>query len=293
MNRIFVWIVLALVVIGGIFGVRSLLSGRKKAALQVNTTPKSSIFLDGEFLGSTPYYNESLKAGEYVLKIVPESSGQALNPWEGRVTLAAGILTAVTRELGLTPDTSSGEILSFEALADKNAVSIAVVTTPDGAVVNLDGEPKGFAPLSIDDVTEGEHILTISSPGYTEKIVKAKTVKGYKLIASIQLAREPLAVTTTEIDETATASASPKPSPSPSPKATPTTTLEKPYVVITSETTGWVRVRKEPTTASDEVAKVNDGEQYPLLDSQSGWYQIEYAAGQTGWISGQYAEKFE
>jgi len=54
-----------------------------------------------------------------------------------------------------------------------------------------------------------------------------------------------------------------------------------------------VRVRKEPSTASDEVAKVNDGEQYPLLDSQSGWYQIEYAAGQTGWISGQYAEKFE
>ena len=298
MNRIFVWIVLALVVIGVIFGVRSLLSGRKKAALQVNTTPKSSIFLDGEFLGSTPYYNDSLKAGEYVLKIVPESSGQALNPWEGRVTLAAGILTAVTRELGLTPDTSSGEILSFEALADKDAVSIAVVTTPDGAVVNLDGEPKGFAPLSIDDVTEGEHILTISSPGYTEKIVKAKTVKGYKLIASIQLAREPFVVTT-ETDQTATASASPSttlkasPTPNPSPKASPTTTLEKPYVVITSETTGWVRVRKEPTTASDEVAKVNDGEQYPLLDSQSGWYQIEYAAGQTGWISGQYAEKFE
>ena len=149
MNRIFVWIVLALVVIGVIFGVRSLLSGRKKAALQVNTTPKSSIFLDGEFLGSTPYYNDSLKAGEYVLKIVPESSGQALNPWEGRVTLAAGILTAVTRELGLTPDTSSGEILSFEALADKNAVSIAVVTTPDGAVVNLDGEPKGFPPYQL------------------------------------------------------------------------------------------------------------------------------------------------
>ena len=298
MKKLLPLILIIGVIIGLIFLGKKLFAGRKKAALSVNTNPRATVFLDGEHLGSTPYYNEALKAGEFVLKIVPESTGQALTPWEGRVSLSPGILTVVNRELGLTQDDSSGEILSFEALADKNAVSIAVVTTPDGAVVNLDGEPKGFAPLSIDDVTEGEHILTISSPGYTEKIVKAKTVKGYKLIASIQLAREPFVVTT-ETDQTATASASPSttlkasPTPNPSPKASPTTTLEKPYVVITSETTGWVRVRKEPSTASDEVAKVNDGEQYPLLDSQSGWYQIEYAAGQTGWISGQYAEKFE
>ena len=306
MNRILIWLVAGAALVGVIFGVRSLLAGRKKAALSVNTTPKSTIFLDGEHKGQTPYEDHNLKAGEYILKIVPESSGQALNPWEGRITLTAGILTAVTRELGLTPDTSSGTILSFETLADKNAVSMAVVTTPDGAVVNLDGEPKGFAPLSIDDLTDGEHVLTISSPGYIEKIIKARTVKGHKLIASVQLAREPLAAAS-DTTETATVSASPKPSPSPtaspkvspSPKATPTTTLQKPYVTIESET-GWVRVRTGPGTgnptvkdANDEDLVVNDGESYPLLDSQSGWYKIEYETGKSGWISGQYAEKFE
>jgi hypothetical protein len=276
---------------------------RKQAALSVQTTPKATIFLDGEHLGQTPYYNEKLKAGEYVLKIVPESSGQALNPWEGRVTLSPGILTVVNRTLGLTQDDSAGEILSFEPLADKNAVSISVVTTPDGAVVNLDGEPRGFAPISLDNISEGDHTLVITSPGYQEKSIKAKTVKGHKLIASVQLARE---VDTQEEEEPeeedATPSASPKasPKPSPTPKASPASDkddeeaeLDRPYVEINSPDTGWVRVRAKASTGSEELAKVDHAEKFPLLDEQSGWYQIEYATNKDGWISGKYAEKFE
>jgi hypothetical protein len=272
------------------------LPGRKKSALSVSTTPQATIFLDGEHLGQTPYYNEKLKPGDYVLKIVPESTGQALNPWEGRVTLSPGILTVVNRELGLTQDDSSGEILSFEPSADKNATSISVVTTPDGAVVNLDGEPKGFAPISLDKITEGDHILLISSPGYKDKTIKAKTVKGNKLIVSVQLARAAVAPPVdTETQPEATAAASPKPSPTPkaSPKTGSTTTPAKPYVTIDSPDTGWVRVRAEASTAGEELTKVDHGESFPLIDEKSGWYQIEYAAGKKGWISGKYAEKFE
>jgi len=302
MKRVFAFILVlsAAVILSGC----SLLPGRKKAALSVSTTPKATIFLDGEHLGQTPYYNEKLKAGEYVLKIVPESSGQALNPWEGRVTLSPGILTVVNRELGLTQDDSSGEILSFEQLADKNAISISVVTTPDGAVVNLDGEPRGFAPLSLDNISEGDHLLVVSSPGYKEKSIKAKTVKGHKLIASVQLAREQTETETNEEEEeeestpSATPKATPKASPkvSPSPKSSPTTSgeePERPYVQIDSPDAGWVRVREEPNTSSEELTKADHGEKFPLLDSQEGWYKIEYEPNKEGWISGQYAEKFE
>ena len=282
----------------------SLFPSRKKAALSVQTTPKATIFLDGEHLGQTPYYNEKLKAGEYVLKIVPESSGQALNPWEGRVTLSPGILTVVNRELGLTQDDSSGEILSFEPLADKNAISISVVTTPDGAVVNLDGEPRGFAPISLDNLTEGDHMLVVTSPGYKEKSIKAKTVKGHKLIASVQLAREVVQPDTEDEEEeeestsSATPKASPKVSPQPTPKASPTTSGEepdRPYVEITSST-GWANVRSEPNSSGGEdtiLTKVDLGEKFPLLDTDSGWYQIEYAVGKQGWISGRLVEKYE
>src|SRR3972149_12303365 len=86
-----------------------------------------------------------------------------------------------------------GDFLFWEPLADKNAISVSVVTTPDGAVVNLDGEPRGFAPLTLDNISEGDHILLVSSPGFKERTIKAKTVKGHKLIASVQLGRETVA----------------------------------------------------------------------------------------------------
>ena len=283
------------------------LPGRKKSALSVSTTPQATIFLDGEHLGQTPYYNEKLKPGDYVLKIVPESSGQALNPWEGRVTLSPGILTVVNRELGLTQDDSSGEILSFETSADKNATSISVVTTPDGAVVNLDGEPKGFAPISLDKITEGDHILLISSPGYKDKTIKAKTVKGNKLIVSVQLARAAAAPPVdAESPPEATPAASPKASPkaSTTPTASPTATPKaspkagstaapaKPYIEITSKE-GWARVRDGAGTKYEELTIVDFGEKFPLLDTSNGWYKIEYEAGKQGWVSGALAEKYE
>lgn len=270
----------------------SILPGRKKSALSILTTPQATVFLDGEHLGSTPYYNEKIKSGQYVLKIVPESTGQALNPWEGRVTLSPGILTVVKRELSLTVDSSSGEIISFEPLADKNSITISVVTTPDGAVVNLDGEPRGFAPLSIDSVSEGDHVLVITSPGFQQKTIKAKTIKGNKLIVSVQLAREEITPVEEKTEEEATPSATPKTTPSPNSKSTPTPS--GPSVKITSEV-GWARVRVEASTGSKELGKVDLGDEFPLLETVTvdgfDWYKIEFEAGNEGWIREDLAEK--
>jgi len=281
----------------------------KKSALSVSATPKATLFLDGEHIGQTPYFNEKLKPGEYVLKVVPEATGgQALTVWEGRINLSPGILTFVNRELGLTPEISSGEVLSFEPLADKDAASIAIVTTPDGAVITLDGEPKGFAPISIDSVSEGDHSLVISSPGYKEKTINAKTVKGNKLIVSVQLAREPMDTSAEPPQEEdpqeespqENASPSPQPSPQSSPKSSPQADtgddIERPYVQIDSPDIGWVNVRSETSTAGKDdtiLTKVDHGEKFPLKDTDSGWYQIEYEKDKLGWISGQYAEKYE
>jgi len=286
----------------------------KKSALSVSAAPKATIFLDGEHIGQTPYYNEKLKPGEYVLKVVPEATGgQALTVWEGRINLTPGILTFVNRELGLTPEISSGEVLSFEPLADKNAISIAIVTTPDGAVITLDGEPKGFAPISIDSVSEGDHSLVISSPGYQEKTITAKTVKGNKLIVSVQLAREPIEISADEAsqeepdedspedpqEQEDQIDASPEPSPQSSPKSSPQADAEdidRPYVEINSPDTGWVNVRSEASTDGKEdtiITQVDHSETFPLKDTDNGWYQIEYETDELGWISGKYAEKYE
>ena len=62
---------------------------------------------------------------------------------------------------------------------------------------------------------------------------------------------------------------------------------------INSPDIGWVRVREEASTASEELTKVDHNDTFPLKNSDSGWYQIEYETGKLGWISGKYAEKYE
>jgi len=282
----------------------------KQGALQVTSNPKTTVFLNDEHLGSTPLFDEKIKPGEYRIKLVPETGGQQTISWEGQVKLVGGVLTVISRDLDVSEDKSSGYVVSMEPKTDKASGSMAVVTLPDGAVVSLDGEPKGFAPINIDNLSEGEHILVISSPGFVEKDIKAKVVKGYKLTASVQLAKmppeepEPSAEATPSAEEKVSpkpkpsGSAKPTATPKASPKATTTTnpddgSISRPYVLIKSPTTGWVRVRSTPSTSGTELAKVNDGEKYKYLDSSNGWYKIEYSAGEEGWISGKYAEVYK
>jgi uncharacterized protein YgiM (DUF1202 family) len=59
--------------------------------------------------------------------------------------------------------------------------------------------------------------------------------------------------------------------------------------------TGFLRVRSQPSTGSSEIGRVNPGETYKLLQSQTSWYQIQVSLSATssGWISSEYATKFE
>jgi len=295
------------------------LGNQKQAALQVTSTPKATVFLNGEHIGNTPFFDEKLKSGDYTLKLVPEDS-QAMS-WETKVKLTTGILTVVSRELASTPDQSSGYILSLEPTVDKKNVALAVVTAPDGAVVSLDSEPKGFSPLSLDGLKEGEHLLVVSSPGYVEKSLKAKLVAGHKLTANVQLAKllevaKPSTGEATESAKAAEETQTTKASPSPSPKATPSTktatssaaaasgviagatdpkTLTKPYVKILEAAAGvnWLRVHSEAVSGSgNEVAKVKVGTYFSLIEKKTGWYQIGYESGE-GWIAAQYGELVE
>jgi uncharacterized protein YgiM (DUF1202 family) len=57
--------------------------------------------------------------------------------------------------------------------------------------------------------------------------------------------------------------------------------------------TGFLRVRKEASTTAEEIGRVNPGEFFRLLDEQNSWYKIEFQTDKEGWVSGQYAQKFE
>jgi N-acetylmuramoyl-L-alanine amidase len=66
-------------------------------------------------------------------------------------------------------------------------------------------------------------------------------------------------------------------------------------VEILSTSTGFLRVRSEPSILGEEIGRVEPGERYPYLDEDedTGWLKIEYEEGKEGWVSGQYAKKIE
>lgn len=317
---IFVVAILLLLTAGGFFFFKQKSSENRtgEAILKVDASPAAQIFLDNENIGKTPY-EDKVSAGEYTLKLIPESTIENAISWEGRISIVANQLTYVNRELRDTELTSAGDILTLEKISGTGG-ELSVVTTPDEVAVMIDGEEKGKTPLLVKDLTAGNHELAVVSVGYGSRSVKIKTTNGYRLNATFNLGvtgSQPVAVTdTTDSDaspQPSTSSAAGKASPSPrvSPKVSPTTSTSpkpsgstsptkppaKPYVEILDTPTGFLRVRAEPGSTGEEVGRVNPGEFYSLLDEESvsstPWYKIEYETGEEGWISGQYADKTE
>lgn len=281
-----------------------LLSGcslnQKQAALQVNTTPIANVFVDGKLLGKTPYSSSELKAGEVTVKLIPESTTEVFASWEGKVKLTGGILTLIDREFAASETNASGQILSLEKIKDKNTALISVVTEPDGVLVKIDGEAKGFSPLNVDSISVGDHEIVLSKDGYNDKTLRVKNVLTYRLIINAKLGQIKSEQEPTVI-----------PSPSPTGKGTPAPTTvkttpsastpkpepAKPYVLILETPTNFLRVRNSPPSGV-ELAQVKPGEKFPFLEEkvlpdESVWYKITYLEGKEGWISAKYAEKVE
>ena len=279
---------------------------KKQAALRVMATPKATVFLDGEHVGTTPYFDDNLKPGEYTLKLVPEDA--EVMAWENLVKLSPGIMTVVSRELASSSDLSSGYVLSLEPVADKKTIALAVVTTPDGAVVSFDREPKGFSPISLDGLAEGEHQLVISTSGYAEKSMNPKLIVGHKLTATVQLAKMPEEAEETkedkedeeddddEADETETKKTT-KDKTATSSATTTEDEMDRPYVKIKDTPTGWLNVRSEPSTADKEetvITKIDPGQAFAFIEANdTGWYKIEIDDGEEGWITSRYAELYD
>ncbi len=286
----------AVLIIGGVFlAIRSFSSNQGPSRFKITSTPASTIFLDTQHLGKTPY-EDNVKNGEYTLKLIPEGG---LPSWQTKIKLSSGVLTYVNHDFGEQELTSAGEILTLEKISGQKA-EIAVISTPDSAAVTLDGTPRGATPLMMSDIEAGEHEINVSASGFVSRGVKVKTTPGFKLVVSFQLALSTASSSATPSPEASPSpGASPKSSPkasakaTPKPSTTPGAELPRPYVKILDTPTGFLRVRMEPSTSATEAAQVDPGQTFPLLDQQSGWYKIRYKGTSEGWISGQYAEKYE
>lgn len=278
------------------------LTKKQKASLQIFSTPTASVFINGKLVGKTPYSGSEIEPGEISLKLIPETTTVSLVSWEGKIKLAGGVKGVIVREFAETDEASSGDILTLEKTSDKKNSSLAVVTYPDGATVKIDGENRGFSPLVLEKIDEGERQISLTLSGYKERIIKAKSVNGYKLIVNSKIAKESggenlpeLSGSPTPTDGKTKTSPTPKPSLTVTPKISvtprPTLAIKGASVEIKDTPTGWLRVRESPSTTAVELTKIYPGEKYPLLEEKTDWFKITYVEGKEGWISSQYAQK--
>lgn len=267
--------------------------GPKQGELRVDSEPAATIFLDNKNIGRAPF-KDKVAAGNYTIKLVPDSTTSQLASWEGNIVVGPNLLTYVNASLKESELSSSVDVLWLEKISSKLS-ELSVTTNPDGATVLVDDTTRGVTPVSISDVIPGDHTVTVTSVGFLTRTLKIRTTEGYRLITTMKLG---LAPGGTVPEASPTPTLSPTGSVTPTPKnATSSASTQpdpaKPFLTIKDTPTGFLRVRMEPSTSATEAARVNPGEKYTILDSQNGWYEIRYDSTNTGWVSGQYADKTE
>jgi hypothetical protein len=276
----------------------------KQGLLKISTNVSARVLVDNREIGRTPF-EQKLSAGEYALKLIPESTDNTISSWQGKVTIGPNVLTYVNRDLSESELTSAGEMLWLEAITSRKS-EMTILSVPEGANVLLDDQSKGVSPISLTDLTAGDHTVIVNSPGFEPRTIKVKLTAGYKLNASVSLALSPTQVSaaisgempvasdSADLLPTGTTAPSPKASLTPTKTPTPTPDQTTPKKVKILDTpTGFLRVRKEPNLNGEELAQVKPGEIYVVVGAQPGWYKISYTETDDGWISSQYAQKAE
>lgn len=286
---VFTVFTLFILVAVGLFSYQFFWAKNETGALQVTSSPQSKVYLDGEYLGTTPLcrcpqsdaldsetVQEMLPIGEYTIRLVPTSGG--LPEFQEKITIEKSVLTVVDRKFA-EGAAAEGVVISLTDLRDPSSNELTIVSLPDKVDVYLDDSLKGKTPLSLKELTPSDHTLTLQKEGYKTKTVRIRATNGYKLVAKGYLAIDPSFVAGVQT----TASSS----------ATPTPGLSVVKVRILQTGTGFLRVREENSLGAPEIARVSPDEEYTLLEEQVGWFQIQLADQSKGWISSQYAEKIE
>jgi len=266
----------------GFVAVRFFIIDQKNALgeLKVISTPAASIFIDNVAIGKTPF-QDKYKVGEFIVKIIPEGTATEAASWQGKVKVYKNSLTYINRELGISDVTSAGEIFTTtkmeKAPSNANYGEVYVETEPQGAIVYLDNDEKGVAPLILSDILRGEHELSVFMPGFFRRTQKINIDPGYRVNSYIKLAIDQSQSQPVKGNETKSASGSGQ--------------LQKTYIVIKDTPTGWLRVREEASVNASESARVNPGEKFELIEEQTDWYKIKYDTNKEGWVSAVYSEK--
>lgn len=264
----------------GFVGVRFFILDRQNAygRIRINSSPTASVFINSMVIGKTPY-DDKYKVGEYLLKLIPEGTATETASWNGKINVYKNTLTYVNRELGSSDIFSAGEIFTTQKMStapkNNNYGEIYVETEPQGAIVTLDNDEKGVAPLVLQDVLRGDHELSVFMPGFFRRTQKINVDSGYRVNAAFKLALDQSQKQLTKDLEK---------------ESTGSDKTGKTNVTINNNPQGWLRVRADASIEATEEAKVKIGEKFEFLEEKTGWFRIKFNGNKDGLISGEFVD---
>lgn len=159
-----------------------------RAGLQIEypSGGSATVTLDDKFLGKAPLTEKKLHSGEYILKIVPDD--EKLSTLNLPVFLEKGTLTIVVYNPGENPRNSSSTVFELRKRNDQLA-TVSFETYPENAFISFDGGEVSFSPLTIDNVTVGEHHFSVNLPSYEAQEHSFMALAGYETKVTINLAK--------------------------------------------------------------------------------------------------------
>ncbi|OQY68721.1 hypothetical protein B6D29_00490 [Microgenomates bacterium UTCPR1] len=255
--------------------------------IKIVSSPTAEVYIDNKLLGKAPLEIE-YDVGEHLLKMIPEGMGTGTASWNGKINIFKNSLTFVNRELGQSDIFTAGEIFTTEKMKESakgpDYGEIYVETEPQGAIVTLDNDEKGVAPMILQDVMRGDHELSVFMPGFFRRTQRINVNSGYRVNAFFKLSYDQSQKLLGDIEKESTKSGE----------------VKRDYVTVSNNPQGWLRVRADASINASEEAKVKVGEKFEFLEEKDGWYKIKFndnedglVAGKfkEGWISKEYASK--
>lgn len=232
---------------------------KPKAGLKIVSVPEASVLIDGKEAGMTPYEDGNLPVGEYTVKLVAEGA-----QWQGKVRLTSGTMTVISRELGESLASSSGEVFFLS-----KGKGVVVTSTPSGAEIEIDGKSYGQTPLILAALLPGEHTFALNREGYLKRSIKATLPPNLALNLDVVLA-------------VAEVSIGVLPTP---PQAEKTVQL-----IVKQTQPGYLRIRSRPSTGGTELGRVVPGDVLTLIEELGSWDKIKTADGIEGYVSAAYVQ---
>ena len=263
----------------------------KTGRLKVLSSPTAGIFIDNAAMGKTPFETR-LKPGEYTIKLIPEGEDTQIVSWSGKISVIENALTYVSREMGTTELTSSGEVLMITKMKNSpkgETGQVAIESDPTGAIVFLDNDEKGVTPLILDEAAPGDHELAVYLPGFFRQSQKINVEVGHIVNASFKLGLDKTHKTLEDGLEEKKKNASTSAAVNDE-TATDTSRSGKETLKILDTPTGFLNVREDPSTSGKKITEVNPNEEYEYTDESGGWYLIKLKDGVEGWVFGEYVE---